>query len=56
MLEKKREAAIKQKPSFKFVSPLHIHGIILVPEAVNDMFKYFLGKDTINKFCRLGQG
>lgn len=51
-----REAVIKRKPDFTFVSPLHIHGIILVPEVVNDKFKTFLGIDTIHKFCRLGQG
>jgi hypothetical protein len=54
--KQKREAAIEEKPAFKFVSPLHIHGIILVPEAINDNFKTFLGEDTIHKFCRLGQG
>jgi hypothetical protein len=54
--KQKREAAIEEKPAFKFVSPLHIHGIILVPEAVNDKFKTFLGIDTIHKFCSLGQG
>jgi hypothetical protein len=54
--KQKRENAIEINPNLNSISPLHIHGIILVPEIVHDRFKAFIGIDTIHKFCRLGQG
>lgn len=51
----KRKRTIDEKVEFMEVSPLHIHGTMLVPRLAERNLKPFIGKDTIHKFNRLGQ-
>ena len=50
-----REKAIVHTKNTIHISPLHIHGTIIVPSFSEDKFSIFIGRDTIHKYCKSGQ-
>ena len=51
-----RKDAVYERPSSINISPLHIHGTMLVPRLVESNLQPFLGENTVHKFTKRGQG